>query len=344
MEKEKQTSFEKLVNLLCKTSFEQYADIISILVAIGAICNCCSDKSLPMFWILVIGFAFVIATDIYSIQQVTPFFEHINQRMAGDSELLKQRAKLEKRFYSNKNWIIVFIIPTAIVPSVIYIIQYPLGLPIKIFAYTALYFIISLCVISYSEYVYFILFSYDLYKIAKDIKKYNEERPHKTDWLCELAAVTYKQSNCFFITGLNFIWLLALITFSEQYGVPLNSTIGIFFVAYLWLLVIIGIIVMFTIFSLCSYLFIRLLISGLTDKSINIYETTYKAYTRQKNSKARALIELTRIKILLLEHTPSYPKKPLVCYAVSFVVGAVNFVATLESVYSLYSHFVTTIH
>ncbi|MDE7331105.1 MAG: hypothetical protein K2O16_02540 [Lachnospiraceae bacterium] len=340
----KYNSFNCLVNLLCKTSNKQYMLVVGSLIVIGTMCNNTSDKPLPMFWLLVAGFAFVIYTDIYSIRQIKPFLEHIEKSMAGDLVLRDEKEKLIKKFYSNWNWIAVFLVPTLIVPTVIYIIQYPLGLPIKIFAYTALFFIIALCVISYSEYVYLIIFSFNLYKSALHIKKYNRERPHKTDWLCILASTTNKQSNCFFITGTNFIFLLALITLSGHYGVSLEKSISLFLVGYLWLLIAVGIVFMFTVFSLCSYLFIRLLINGLTQKSIDICETDCRTYAKGKNKKCRELIELTKMKILLLEQTPSYPQKPFVCYAISFIVGIINFAATLDSVNSLRNYIVAAIH
>lgn len=59
--------------------------------------------------------------------------------MSGDRVLFLARKKLEKNMYSNKNWLIILILPVFIIPVVIYIIKCPLGLPIKIFAYTALY-------------------------------------------------------------------------------------------------------------------------------------------------------------------------------------------------------------
>ena len=297
-----------------------------------------------MFWVLVAGFALVIYMDIHSIRQSGTFFEHLEKSMVDDYTLQDLKWKLKKRFYTKKNWISVFLVPTLILPAVIYIIKYPLGLPIKIFAYTALYFIISLCVISYSEYVYLITFTYDLYKEALHIRKYDHDRPHRTEWLSALANITNKQSNYFFITGTNFILLLALITLSGKYDVSLVNKTSLIFVGYLWLLIVIGIVLMFPFFSLCSYYFIKLLINSLSQKSINIYEMKRMEYKGdKKKQKYMELTILTEIKILLLEQTPSYPYKPLVRYAVSYIIGFLNFAATLESIRSLCDYFVKTI-
>lgn len=344
MKKEKQNFFQRLVILLCKTSSINYIYIVGILVVIGAMCNYSSNKPLPMFWVLVAGFAFVIYMDIHSIRQSGTFLKQIEKSMAGDCTLRDQRAKLTKRFYSKRNWIIVFLVPTLILPAVIYIIRYPLGIQIKIFAYTALYLIIALCVISYSQYVYLIIFTYDLYKNAIYIKKYNHDCPHKTKWLSTLADTTNKQSNYFFITGTNFILLLSLITLSQKYDVSLESMTSLILVGYLWMLIIIGIVLMFTIFSLCSYYFVKLLIDNLSQKSISIYEQQHTGYGNDnRKQKYKELMILTEIKIMLLEQTPSYPHKPLVRYAMSYIVGAINFVATLESLRSLYTYFATNI-
>lgn len=331
------TLFNRLIDLLCKISSSIYIFTIGMLIVIGTICNYSSNKPLPMFWALVCGFVFVIYMDVHSIRQSGIF---ITKLAEADWELRDQKADLTKRFYSNRNWIFVFLVPTLIVPTVIYIIQYPLGLPIKVFAYTMLYFIIALCVISYSEYVYLIIFSFHLYKNVEKIKKYNHDRPYKTDWLASLANITNKQSNYFFITGTNFIFLLALITLSGKYGVSLQNKISLGFVIYLWTLVIVGIILMFTVFSLCSYLFIKLLIESLTQKSISGYEADCKVYNKPKY---KEMLELIKIKILLLEQTPSYPNKPLVRYAVSFIAGVINVGATLVSLYSLQQYIISTI-
>lgn len=345
MENKKSLAFKGLIALLCKTSSKKYVLIVGTLIVIGAICNYASNKPLPMFWALVCGFALVIYMDIHSIRQSGLFHEKMVEVGEADFVLRDQKERLNKLFYSGRNWIIIFLVPTLIVPAVIYIIQYPLGFPIKIYAYTMLYLIIALCVISYSEYVYLIIFSFYLYKNAKKIQKYNHDRPHKTEWLELLAGITNKQSNYFFITGTNFILLLALITLSGMYDVSLENKISLIFVVYLWMLIAIGIVLMFTIFSLCSYLFIKLLVDRLTQKSICNYELECKAYAYNKRRlNCREMIELIKIKILLLEQTPSYPYKPLSRYAISCIVGIINFGATLESICSLHEYVISAIH
>lgn len=333
MNKEKFYSFEKLIHLLCITTPKKYVFTIGTLIIIGAICNYSSNKSLPWFWVLVCGFALVIYMDIHSVRKSGVFLEQLE---TGDYILRDNKTKLTRQFYSGRNWIIIFLVPTLIVPAVIYIIKYPLGLPIKIFAYLMLYIIIMLCVVSYSEYVYLIMFSFRLYKKADKIRKYDKDRPHKTDWITALADITNKQSNYFFITGTNFILLLSLITLSGQYGVSLENRTSLMLVCYLWMLIAIGIVVMFTVFSLCSYLFIKLLIEQLTQMSIAKYEHRCKCmYSKKEWQKYGWIFEINKIKILLLEQTPSYPYKPLIRYAVSCAVGIFNFGATLESIYSL---------
>lgn len=345
MKNKKNISFYCLVDLICKTSLKKYITIVGSLIIIGGTCNYSSNKPLPMFWVLVAGFALVIYMDVHSIKQSGVFIKSIKQDILADFKLFNENARLSKQFYSNKNWIIIFLVPSLIVPSVIYIIRYPLGLPIKIFAYTMLYLIIALCVISYSEYVYLITFSFHLCQNVKHIQKYNHDRPHKTDWLNRLASITNKQSNYFFITGTNFIFLLSLITLSGKYGVSLKDKTSLIFVSYLWLLIAIGIVLMFTVFSICSYLSIKILINRLTSKSIHNYEAECKVYEyNKKKPRCKELINLIEIKILLLEQTPSYPNKPLICYAISYMVGIINFIATLDSIYALHDHIVLANH
>lgn len=341
MKKIKFCPFKKIVTLLYTTTSKKYIKIISSLIVLGAICNYSSTQPLPIFWGLIVGFSIVIFIDIYALKKVYSFFEKAQKKMAGDHALRNQKATLEKRIYSNKNWLLVLIIPSLIVPTVIYIIQYPLGLPIKLFAYIALFFIIALCVISYSEYVYFIMFSHDLYKNAIHIQKYNKMRPHKTDWLKDLANLTNTQSNLFFIVGTGFIFLLALITLSGLYGVSLAAPVSKAIVIYLWLIIALGIVAMFPLLSFYSYFFIKALVNELIQKSINKTENAYNLYYNNRTlQRGMELMHLAEIKILLLEKSALYPKKPFICYAASYLIGIINFVATFEAILSLSEHFI----
>ncbi len=136
--------------------------------------------------------------------------------MAGDNTLLLARMRLEKRMYSNLNWLFILIAPAFILPTVIYIIKCPLGLPIKIFAYTALYIIIALCLIGYMQYVNLIGLAHNCSKDADQISIYDHTRPHKTEWIVKLASLTNKQSSMFFLVGAGFIALLYLIITSRN--------------------------------------------------------------------------------------------------------------------------------
>jgi hypothetical protein len=329
-------SFESFINKLVGIPFESYHVIIISLILLGTFCNYNSDQSLPRFWLLVAGFAFIIYVDIYSIKQTLNFCRKMADSLSGDSVLYTARLKLMKRIYHNNNWIFVLIAPALIVPVVIYIIKFPLGLPIKIFAFTALYFIISLCLISYMQYVYLIMLTYDLASEAEQIEKYDRSRPHKTEWIIKLAALTNKQSNMFFLVGASFIGLLYLITFSGLYGVEIQAKTSRLIVIYLWMIIAVAIVIMFPLFSVRSYFSIKLLISKLVEKSINECNITQQMLIREKKKKRRqVLLQLNDIKILMLEKTPVYPQKPLVSYAGSYIIAIINFAATIEAAFSL---------
>lgn len=330
-------SFEKFVKLIACISYKTYHKIIFSLVIVCLFCNYCSNHRLPMLWVLVTGFVIIIYLDIYSIKQTYDFYNNAGESMSGDETLLLARIKFEKKLYSDWNWLIVLIVPTCILPSVIYIIKYPLGFPIKLFAYTALYIIISLCVIGYMQYVNLILMIRDCSLNAEQISMYDRNRPYKTDWIVKLSSITNKQSNLFFLVGSGYIALLYLITFTDFYAVQMSERNSKISVIYLWTIIALGIVVMFPVFSVCSYVYIKKLITKLIDKEIlecnNMQNILLKKRKRKKY--LEVLQTLNQIKVIMLEKSPVYPQKPFVAYAVSYIIAGLNFVATIQAALSL---------
>lgn len=329
--------FEKLVKIIADIPYKIYHVIMLILVLVCLYCNCVSSHKLLMIGVLVAGFIVIVYFDIYSIKQTYKFFNNIGTAMAGDNTLLLARTQLEKRMYSNLNWLLIIIAPAFILPIVIYIIRCPLGLPIKIFAYTALYIIIALCLIGYTQYVNLIRLAHDCKKNADQISIYDHTRPHKTEWVVKLASLTNKQSNMFFLVGDGFIALLYLITFTDYYAVRMDETFSKAGVFYLWAIVILAIVIMFPIFSLCSYFCIKNLIAKLVDKEIRECNSIQNmaARSRKKQRHLELLQTLSQIKILMLEKAPEYPQKPFVAYAASYIIAAINFAATVQAAISL---------
>lgn len=227
-------SFGKLIKLIADIPYKVYHIIMFLLISVCINCNYFSIHKLPMIGILVAGFVVIVYFDIYSIKQTYEFLNNIGTAMAGDNTLLLARTRLEKRMYSNLNWPFILIAPAFILPVVIYIIRRPLGLPIKIFAYTALYIIIALCLIGYMQYINLIRLAHDCSKDANQISIYDHTRPHKTEWIVKLASLTNKQSNLFFLVGSGFIALLYLITFTNYYAVHMDEILSKTGVFYLW--------------------------------------------------------------------------------------------------------------
>lgn len=289
---------------------------------------------------LIAAFVVIVYLDIYSIKQTYQFLNNIGTSMTGDNTLLLARARLEKRVYSNLNWLLIIIVPAFILPDVIYIIRCRLGLPIKIFAYTALYIIIALCLIGYMQYVSLIRLAHDCSKDADQISIYDHTRPHKTEWVVKLASLTNKQSNMFFFVGAGFIALLYLITFTDYYAVHMDEALSKAGVLYLWAIVILAIVIMFPVFSLCSYFCIKNLITKLVNKEIRECSIIQSMVARSRKKQRHLELQQTlgQIKILMLEKVPAYPQKPFVAYATSYIIAAINFAATMQAAISLFTY------
>ena len=280
-------SFGKLIKLIADIPYKVYHIIMFLLISVCINCNYFSIHKLPMIGILVAGFVVIVYFDIYSIKQTYEFLNNIGTAMAGDNTLLLARTRLEKRMYSNLNWPFILIAPAFILPVVIYIIRRPLGLPIKIFAYTALYIIIALCLIGYMQYINLIRLAHDCSKDANQISIYDHTRPHKTEWIVKLASLTNKQSNMFFLVGSGFIALLYLITFTNYYAVHMDEILSKTGVFYLWAIVTLAIVIMFPVFSLCSYFCIKSLITKLVDKEIRECNTIQNMAARSRKKRKR---------------------------------------------------------
>lgn len=331
-------SFKNIFQQLMNMRYISYNLIMLLLILLGSICNCVSNHTLPKFWLLTGSFAFMIYINIYAIKQVGIFYNNINKILPDEPALNESKEKYLKRANSNLNWAIILTLPVLIVPVVIYIIKYQIGMPVKIFAFSALYFIISLCFINYMQYIYLIRLSQNIYSNNKKIKEYNIERPHKTEWIIKISALTNKQSNLFFGVGSLFIFLLYQITFSGEYGVEIvNDIVSKRIVIYLWLIIVFAIILMFPIFSYLSYFFIKKLIDSLIDNSICKYEKSEIKYSSSKKyKKQKELVLINKAIILLLEKSPSYPRKPLVSYAFSYILAIFNFFAAIQATLSLF--------
>ena len=330
-------SFKTIIELIANIPYYIYHTIIVSLILVGTICNYSCNNPLPWFEILVVGFVSIVYLDIFSIKQTYEFYKQMETVMSGDMVLFLARKKLEKNMYSNKNWLIILILPVFIIPVVIYIIRCPLGLPIKIFAYTALYIILALCFIGYTQYVNLIMMAHACSKGAGQITRYDRNRPHKTEWIVKLASLTNKQSNLFFFAGAGFVALLYLITFTEYYDVQLDDVSSKIIVFYLWGIVAVAIVIMFPLFSLFSYLSIKNLIAKLVEMEINECASLQNMVKKKKKKQQHLelLQAFNQVKIYMLEKTPVYPQKPLVAYAFSYIIAAINFAATVQAAISL---------
>ena len=109
-------SFEKVIELIANIPYKVYHVIMFLLISVCINCNYFSIHKLPMIGVLIAGFVVIIYFDIYSIKQTYEFFNNIGTAMAGDNILLLARTRLEKRMYSNLNWLIILIAPAFILP------------------------------------------------------------------------------------------------------------------------------------------------------------------------------------------------------------------------------------
>lgn len=322
--------YENMLNLLICRNWKYFLFALISAIVVGTITNYSTSNPLPLFWLYIIGFSEVLSVTLYSVRMLHKNMKKFDISASGDASLLNEKAKYKQQYNADYNWILTFLIPTIVVLIIQHLITIQMSLLLKIFCYGSLFFIIGLSVVTYAQYVHFILFVRTLSKIRSNINVYDHITPYKSPWIIALSETANKESNLFFVVGLTYIILFYVISFSGLYGIANVEVIDSILLGGLWLGAIIGIVVLFPIYTVVSYLKIKKIINKINDQQEQLL--------RRNCSIAQAQPMFTYTHQLILFNflsLPTYPCKPLISYAISYVIAAINFVASLQACYSI---------
>lgn len=135
----------------------------------------------------------------------------------------------------------------------------------------------------------------------------------------------------FFTVGLIYILLFYVYSLTNIYAVNLNNTVSLIFVSCSWCILILGVVCTFPLTTLSSCLDIKKIVKKL---KMQRFDNLKKEQERIKDNRLKIAYDSVMI---LLSTTPDYPAKHMASYLFSYSIGFINFVASLQACYSLFS-------
>lgn len=336
--KVKKINFEHILALTTTVNI-RYPIVFSALVAgIGILINTVSQDKFPLFLPFEMALYFTLATAYYSIRKNQKFFasgSDFRKHSAGEYTILVECEKYERVAKSSYNLIfpILFGGGIAVLTAQIFVIR--LDSCIRSYCLLALAVILSICAIGFFQYFYFILFLLRLAKKAESIKTYDRALPAKTNWLVDLASMANSYSSMYFLVGLVYIILFYVFSFSDHFGNVYSITSNPIVLYILWSIIIIIIIIGFPITTLLGLYALR----KITIKLKEHQEERLRGQKGCADNDASLQAAIDSL-LILLNTTPDIPKKPVVGYLCSGVIGTINLLASIQAVSLLIPHLV----
>lgn len=312
-----------------------WAIVISLITSILIIAiNYSRTPQLPLFPVFLSLFYLVLALSYYSITMSENNYKKLDKLLLADSILVKKKIRGENMRYTNKNCIFhllsfyVFLLPLCCKSDTDKITLWV--------CFLALFIIVNVSIIGYTQYIYFIRFVHSIAKEDRPIIVFNEDDPNNTEWLVSIAQNAQKYSVMFFVVGMCYILLFYIYSMSGlfAYARTLNAFI---IVQAAWLILVMGIVIAYPITS------------ALVVKDIKVISKKLKTLQLKKLKRRREAIKDEAVKnsytsiILLLNRAPEYPIKILLSSIFSGAIEVVNVVAAIISIIPIHQTLMTFI-
>lgn len=321
--------FKNLLELICKLDLRYPAFITMLIVLIGILLNHLSKEKLPHFVIFQTMLLFTLCAAYYSIRKIVRFDvlgSNFQIHSAGEPEILIARTRYEKVARSSYNYILPIIFGGSISLITSNIFSTQINPILRIYCFSALAVILTVCAIGFFQYFFFVYFLMFLAQKAGKIKQFDTALPAKTNWLIDLANMANWYSTMYFLVGLIYILLFYEFSFSPAFGMlnlPYNERYPLYF---LWGIIIVVIIIGFPVTTTLGLLALRTITVRL--KSHQETNLRYQRATASDVSLQTAIDSL----LILLNNTPTIPQKPVIGYIGSFIISTVNLFASIQAV------------
>lgn len=301
-----------------------------IYSAVGWIINILADNKFPNFYAMW-GLLFIIILLTRSTtSRIAKLNANLDREMAGDITLVTLKIKYQKKSKSNINHIFSNGGAFLIVYLSYVLLHINISLTIKTYCILSLFLIVTYCINGALQYYYLLVFLFTISKSVSNIENYDNELPYRTKWLNCITKEIHFCNIMYFIAGSVIIILLKRFMFTSSYGVELTNRVDLIHCIIFWSIIVIFIVIGFPILTIIGYVSICNIISGIKEKTETILKHA------QAGADENLRINISRY-IIEFNNTPGYPTKHPLSYLVSFFVGGINLLTSMNSVSELFS-------
>lgn len=324
--------YKTILMYISKSNFYRLAIAVLIIALIGQIGNCFATEKFPLFLWFQSTLLLILILSYYSIYFFEKNFKRFTEKTSADRQIIIIRKKHQIKKNNNVNWLYPLIIAT----SVLYIIHTlyknaSLDFFMRLYCYSALYVIVFVCTIGYTQYAMFVRLIIKIAKIQHPISTYDKILPYNTEWIKILSDTAYKGSSMFFVVGLLYIGIFYVFSFTNIFGICLDNANHLFWVSLFWIAIAFFIVLAFPCYLLISLKSIKRIVIMLKTQRKNNICTEMKYLGKEK------LLEQLYINTLMhLDNTPNYPEKPIIIGIASAGIGVVNFIASAQACMALF--------
>lgn len=289
--------------------------------------NAAKRPSLPFFPIFLLLFYTAIALSYYSLYMNEKTYSGLDKSFQGEGTLVAKKTKYLRDRCSGANYMLhilslyVFLLPLCYSGETNRVVIWV--------CFSALFVIVNVSIMGYTQYIHFLRFVHSIASEKKTITKYDEDNPNSTPWLVSIAKNNQKYSVLFFVVGMCYIVLFFI--YSQSGLFPQKSGVGsILVVQVAWMILVLGIVVVFPITSIIAVYDIKRIANRLKEQELN------KLKNRREHLNDEAHKATFTSIIVVLSNTPEYPIKILLSSLFSGAIEAVNVAAAVISIIPVY--------
>lgn len=324
--------YKTLIELISKSNICKLIVFSGFVVMVGQASNFFCTNKFPLFFVYQFAFLIILYISYYSIYYFNNFWKTFDVQTAFDVHIMAMRNYFKIKRTENINWLYPFSVSTCVL-IVIHILygQTPLNIFMRIYCYSALYVIVFICTVGYTQYIIFIRLLIKLSKTNLPIEIYDKILPYNTIWVNTLSDTAYKGSCMFFIVGLLYIILFYVFSFTPYFGIKLEPPLHLCGIILFWIAIIIFIVLAFPCYFVISIKSLDKIVEKLKlQRKRNLQTEMLYSYNN-------TILKQLYINILIsLDSTPNSPKKPLISSVISAGIGLINFLASAQACFSLF--------
>lgn len=327
----KALQYKVMIDQIQKSNFRKLLLFSLLIVFIGQLGNIVAINKFPAFTIYQMFFLTILYIVYYSIYFFNCKLAEFDALTAGEENLIGPRFYCKSRRLNNINWLYSSAISLIILVIIAFLLQdYVLDVFMRIYCYSALFVIVFLSTIGYTQFVTSVYLILKISNTPGTLKKYNKMLPYNTEWVKTLSDMAYKGSSMFFFVGLFYILLFYGFCFSGLFNIDMGVTTQLVLIISFWIGIIIFIVVAFPLLLSLSILSINNIVLRLKNQRAKNIQLELRHFQDD------ILLKYLHMNILIsLDNTPNSPEKPILSSIASVGIGAINFFASVQACLSL---------